>query len=161
MLYNLLKRLVGVFFNTLNLLLAGNLPPLGTVCVIVEEHGHYLVIKHPTGGVVPPGGFIRWRENPSQAAQREAEEETGLRVELRAIIGCYSMINSRFDYMNALTLVYHGEVIGGKLRSSIEGQPCWIHEAELRSRLKSAYKPMLDDYFHYRTQRTTLEVPSP
>lgn len=146
MMYALLKRLVGVFFNILNVMLAGNLPPLGTVSVIIEEDGRYLVIKHHSGNMAFPGGFIRWRESPSQAAQRETEEETGLRVQLNAMVGCYSMIDSGFDYMNTLTIVYHAEVIGGKLRGSIEGQPCWLNKAEVRSSLNTTYTAMLEDY---------------
>ncbi len=42
MFYSLLKKLVGIFFNILNILLAGNLPPFGCVCVIVEDQDKYL-----------------------------------------------------------------------------------------------------------------------
>ena len=37
LLYDLLKRGVSLCFNTLNVLLGGNLPPFGSAAVIVEE----------------------------------------------------------------------------------------------------------------------------
>ncbi len=89
MLYDLLKRGGSVFFNTLNMLLGGNLPPLGSAAVIVEEHDHYLVVELPRGRVVFPGGFMNWREHPPQTAQRAAEEETGHLVRVGELIGSY------------------------------------------------------------------------
>src|ERR1700730_7290751 len=80
MLYELLKRCVSVFFNMLNVLLGGHLPPWGCAAVIVEERDHYLVVELPRGRVVFPGGFMTWREDPKHTAQREAQEETGLLV---------------------------------------------------------------------------------
>jgi hypothetical protein len=37
--------------------------------------------------------------------------------------------------MSVVSLVYAAEVIGGVLRPSVEGRPCWLEEVELRSRL--------------------------
>ncbi len=99
-LYMLFKRLVGVFFNTLNFLLAGNLPPFACVCLLVEKQGQFLAIKRPGGDWLLPSGFIRWRESPAEAALREAEEETGLRLELDGVIGCHSITGQRIGGAN-------------------------------------------------------------
>ncbi len=37
-----------------------------------------------------PGGFVEYGENVESTAIREAEEETGLKIELEGIIGVYS-----------------------------------------------------------------------
>ncbi len=153
MFYALLYKLVSIPFNILNFILAGKLPPFGRVCIIIEEHGHYLVIEHTANEISFPGGFMRWREHPVQAAQREGEEETGLHLRIGDIIGYYSNISARFDRMSTLTICYTGEVVGGELSSSAEGQPRWLDESELRSKLDASYRIMLDDYLHYRSER--------
>ncbi len=112
LLYRVFKRLVGVCFNILNLLLAGNLPPFGSVCVVVEDQGKYLVVERAEGSLVFPGGFMRWRENPVQSALRECEEETGLSVKVNGLIGCSSNIGENFTRMSSLTIIYEAEVAG-------------------------------------------------
>ncbi len=143
---------MSICFNILNFCLAGNLPPLGCICVIVEDQGRFLLVRRPEGGFVFPGGFMRWREHPKRTAQREFKEETGLQVELRHIVGCYSYASTRFDRMSTLTLVYCGVVSGGEIRGSIEGQPCWIDGSELSSVIDFRYATMLDDYLEHRKQ---------
>ncbi len=59
LLYDLLKRGVSLCFNTLNVLLGGNLPPFGSAAVLVEEQDCYLVVELPRGRVVFPGGKKR------------------------------------------------------------------------------------------------------
>jgi ADP-ribose pyrophosphatase YjhB (NUDIX family) len=156
--YSLLKRCVGIFFNVLNVCLAGNLPPFGCVCVIVEEQGRFLLFKRSKHNYTLPGGFMRWREHPVQAAKREAEEETGLRLRIGDVV-CYSSnINTQFDHMNTLTIIFAGEVVGGELRRSVEGQPCWVEEAQAYSRLGPRYQDIFEGYQRYRAQRTKMEV---
>src|SRR5260370_19202878 len=98
----MLKRAVSVFFNILNLLLVGNLPPFGCVCVIVEDQDKYLVIERPGGGYALPGGFMRWREHPTQTALRESKEETGLQFRADRIVSCSSTVSDRFMLISTL-----------------------------------------------------------
>jgi ADP-ribose pyrophosphatase YjhB (NUDIX family) len=162
-LYRVLKKSASLSFNILNICLAGNLPPLGCIAVIVEDQGRYLLLRRPEGGLVFPGGFIRWREHPVQTAEREFKEETGLQVKLRHVFACYSNTSASFDSMSTMTLVYCGEMRGGEMRKSIEGQPCWIEEAKLRSIIDFRYKCMLDDYrehckLHDEQQNCCIQV---
>jgi ADP-ribose pyrophosphatase YjhB (NUDIX family) len=155
-LYWVLGRLASISFNILNLCLAGNLPPLGCICVIVEDQGRYLLLRRPGGDLVFPAGFIRWREPPTQTAQREFKEETGLEIDLQYVVGCYSYVSTRFDRMSTLTLSYCGKVTGGEMRGSIEGRPCWIDESELHRMLDVRYIRMLDDYRKHRREHVEL-----
>jgi len=58
--------------------------------------------------------------------------------------------------MSTLTLTYCGKVTGGKMRGSIEGQPCWINESELRSMLDVRDIRMLDDYREHHREQVEL-----
>ena len=153
--YHILKKIVSVFFNTLNLLMAGNLPPFCCTSVVVEKDRHFLVVELGSGETVFPGGFMRWREQPEQTAQRECREETGLQIHLNGLIGYYPTSSYQLDRMSTLNLAYAAEVTGGTLRDSIEGHPYWISEGELREKLSPRYHIILDDYLRYRDRRDT------
>lgn len=70
--------------------------PLLTVDIIIrltDRDDQPLVLierKNPPPGWALPGGFVDVGETLEQAAVREAKEETGLRVELQRLLGCYS-----------------------------------------------------------------------
>jgi 8-oxo-dGTP diphosphatase len=160
MLHNLFKICVSVSFNMLNVLLGGKLPPFGSAAVIVEERDHYLVVELPRGRVAFPGGFMTWREHPKQTAQREAKEETGLLVRVGDLIGTYSITSDHFTSMSTMSSVYAAEVVGGALRPSIEGWPCWLDEEDLRGRLTKNSRGILDDYRRYRAEQRGKHVAS-
>jgi ADP-ribose pyrophosphatase YjhB (NUDIX family) len=149
-LYRVLNKFVGIFFNVLNILLVGNLPPFGSVCMIVEDKGRYLVVQRPEGKIVFPSGIMRWREHPTQTVRREGKEETGLDLQVGEVVGYSSVVSSRFNRMSSLTLIYKAEVIGGQLRGSVEGEPYWLEESELRNKLDVHSRHMLDRYLRYR-----------
>jgi ADP-ribose pyrophosphatase YjhB (NUDIX family) len=151
-LYRMLKKLVAIFFNILNLLLAGNLPPLGGVCVIVEDQKKYLLVERPEGGYVFPGGFMRWQEHPTQTALRECLEETGLRLQIHMLIGCSSNRSEHITRMSTLTVIYLAEAIDGGLKNSIEGRACWVPEADVLKVLQSQQKGIFEHFTRYREQ---------
>ena len=159
-LYNLLKKGVSLCFNTLNVLLGGNLPPFGSAAVIVEERDCYLVVELPRGRVVFPGGLMTWREDPKHAAQQEAQEETGLLVRVDQLIGTYFSPSDSFVNMSTVSCVYAAEVIGGVLRNSVEGRAYWLREEEVRKRLGPHSLGILDDYLHFRALQRGKPAPS-
>ena len=150
LLYQLFQQLVGIFFNILNLLLVGNLPPFGCVCVIVIHQGKILVVERSKGGFVLPGGFMRWREHPLETARRECTEETGIQVQVQGLIECSATPSSSFSRMSTLTMFYDAEMIGGELKGSIEGKPCWRSVEELRKRLQQRQMTILDHYLSHQ-----------
>jgi 8-oxo-dGTP diphosphatase len=66
--------------------------PYVTADVIIETEGGIVLVqrRHPPLGWALPGGFVERGETVAQAARREAKEETGLDVELTALLGLYS-----------------------------------------------------------------------
>ena len=151
-LYNAFKKCVSIFFNTLNTLMGGNLPPFGCASAIVEEQNHYLVVEHSNGSITLPGGFMRWGEHPQETAKREALEETGYLLEIGGMIGCYSCVSHRVDRMSTITMAFHAKVVSGELHGSIEGQPRWVDEQMLRQRLCAHSVGIFNDYLRNRAQ---------
>lgn len=156
MIYDMLKMCVSIFFNILNLALGGKLPPFGSAAVIVHENDRYLVIELPRGRLAFPGGFMNWRENPQQAAEREGKEETGLDLQVKALIGFYSSASSSWLNMSNLSFVYQAHVVGGELRNNIEGSPYWITEADLRGRLDKHNLDIFEDYLRYLERQKSV-----
>ncbi len=69
--------------------------PLLAADIIIElnDHARQIVLigrKNPPLGWALPGGFVDVGETVEQAAAREAQEETGLIVHLKCLLGCYS-----------------------------------------------------------------------
>ncbi|HEY0753377.1 MAG TPA: NUDIX hydrolase [Ktedonobacteraceae bacterium] len=150
MLYNLLKGSTSVFFNLLNKLLGGRLPPFGSACVVVEKEGKFLAIELPHERTTFPGGFMSWNEKPRQAAEREGYEETGLTLRATELIGIYSHASANMTQMSNICFAFMAEVVEGELRQNPEGNPCWLSEDELRTRFAPVTINILNDYLRVR-----------
>lgn len=158
MFYYITKSLAGICFNILNILLFGNLPPFGGVCAIIEKDGQFLLVEQPGGVLAFPGGFMKWKESPEQALIREGKEETGLDLRLHDLVGLQPGTCRALHQMSTLTLIYSGEVIGGSLRPSSEGRPCWIAATDLPSKLDPYFQTMLDQYFRHRALHSATPI---
>lgn len=66
--------------------------PVPTVDIIIEVKGGIVLIERrnaPYGWAIP-GGFVDYGESLEDAARREAEEETSLKVSLKSLLYTYS-----------------------------------------------------------------------
>ena len=123
-------------------LLEGRLRPVCTACggvffldpkvvaaVVADIGGKIVMMRRALepgrGKWAVPGGYVDRGEVLEKAAMREVEEETGLTVEVTALIGIYS----RPEDANIL-VVYAGKVVGGQLTAGAEAQEVCLFDVE-------------------------------
>lgn len=82
---------------------------------VVEHQGNYLIGQRPAG--IPlagywefPGGKVELGESPKDAAVRECQEETGLRIQ---VIGEYEPRSHRYE---------HGDVVVHFFRCKVDDE---------------------------------------
>ncbi|RLI39304.1 NUDIX hydrolase, partial [Candidatus Bathyarchaeota archaeon] len=69
-------------------------PRVAVDVVLIRADGSLVLVRRgrePFKGMwALPGGFIEYGERAEEAAVREAEEETGLKVRVEGLVGVYS-----------------------------------------------------------------------
>ena len=129
--------------------------PAPTVDIIIElvdrPHRPILLIErhNPPLGWALPGGFIDYGELAEVAARREAEEETGLQVELIEQFQVYSD-PSRDPRQHTMSVVFlataNGEPKAGDDAKGVGGFESW----RIPTDLCFDHDRILRDYWHYR-----------
>ncbi len=91
--------------------------------VVTSEEGHVLLIRRGTdpyeGYWALPGGFVEVGETLEEAAVREAEEETGLEVEIVRLVGVYSDPD-RDPRGHNVSVTYLARAQGGELSAATD-----------------------------------------
>jgi mutator protein MutT len=98
---------------------------------IPTEAGRILLTRraiHPAHGKWTfPGGYVDWGEPVDAAAVRETQEETGLVVDLGALVGVYS-----YPATPVVIVVYEARVTGGSLARCPENDRVeWVAPEEI------------------------------
>ncbi|NYZ60926.1 NUDIX hydrolase [Candidatus Micrarchaeota archaeon] len=107
--------------------------PFVTDAVIVRE-GRIVLIKRgkePWKGMwALPGGFAEEGETAEQCCEREALEETGLRVRAKKLVGVFSSLKR--DPRGTIAGAYICELIGGELKGGDDAKEAkWFSLEEL------------------------------
>lgn len=109
--------------------LTGEPHPLLVVDVIIRKEGGVVLIRRAKdpykGKWAIPGGFVRLGELVEAAAEREAMEETGLKVKLKKLVGIYSD-PKRDPRGHVISVCYLAQAIGGKLRAASDASEVGI-----------------------------------
>ena len=71
-----------------------------------------------------PAGFVDRGEGVEEAAVREMEEESGLKVRISGLLGVYSKAGEAI-----VLIVYSGDVIGGTLAAGPEAQEAGLFDS--------------------------------
>ena len=107
--------------------------------------------KNPPHGWALPGGFVDVGESLENAAVREAEEETALRVTLKVLLGCYSD-PTRDPRGHTASAVYVAEAEGEPLAQDDAAGVAVFSPEALPSPLAFDHDLILRDYLIWRRQ---------
>jgi 8-oxo-dGTP diphosphatase len=125
--------------------------PLPTVDVIIALRHEGIVLirrRNPPPGWAIPGGFIDAGEAAPDAARREAEEETSLRVQLRELFHVYS--DPRRDARgHTISVVYLADADGTPRAADDAAEVGIFTEDGLPGDLAFDHAQILADYFEY------------
>lgn len=124
--YGVLRRLGRLVTWTAAVTTLGRMPPFVSASAIVVEDGRILVVLDPIRReAVLPGGHLRWRETPKDAAMREVREETGIEIAVERLVTVVAGEEWTGE-PGIVRIVYTARLLGGALRSSGEGDACWL-----------------------------------
>src|SRR5947209_14436241 len=142
--------IAGLIFRIIALLTLGQISPILSACVIIEQDGKVLLIDRSDGlGYTIPGGIVRYKETVEQCVLREVQEETGYTVAINGIVGVYSGLK-RDPRFRAASIAYKGNIVSGAVHDSGEGKPCWREAGEVFGKLAFDCEEMLKDYLSGR-----------
>lgn len=129
--------------------------PLLTADAIIEmtdRPGRPVVLitrRNPPHGFALPGGFVDMGESLPDAAVREALEETGLEVRLKALLGCYSDPD-RDPRGHTVSAVYVAEATG-EPKPMDDASAVAVYPVDgLPTPMAFDHERILRDYLRYR-----------
>ena len=126
--------------------------PVPTVDIIIEIEDKIVLIerKNPPFGWALPGGFVDYGESFETAAAREAEEETGLKVQGLRQFHTYSDPN-RDARLHTASTVYIGQADSPPTAGDDAARAELFTEDNLPT-LAFDHAKILADYFHSKRQ---------
>jgi 8-oxo-dGTP diphosphatase len=127
--------------------------PVPTVDIVIEHPQGLVLIERakPPPGWALPGGFVEYGESLEEAALREAEEETGLKVRLLGQFHTYSDPD-RDPRQHTITTVYIAAGAGAPRAASDAARLAIFPPQDLPDNLAFDHSRILADYLKVREQ---------
>lgn len=134
------------------------LDPKVVACAVTELNGRIVLLRRAMepqlGKWVIPGGYVDRGEEVREAAIRETEEECGIKISIKNLIGVYS-----YPGRLAVVVAYVGEYLSGELIAgdeSLEVRMCSPKEIPWNELAFTSTRDALKDYCHLKN----LSLPS-
>jgi len=128
------------------------LDPKVVACSIVEMDGRIVLLKRAIdpqkGKWVLPGGYVDRGEEVKAAALREMEEECGLKIRTKELLGLYS-----YPGRISVVVVYVAEPSGGKLIVGDETTEVGLYSPESIPWNELAFQSTIDALKDYLKKR--------
>jgi 8-oxo-dGTP diphosphatase len=128
------------------------LDPKVVACSIVEMDGRIVLLKRAIdpqkGKWVLPGGYVDRGEEVKAAAVRETEEECGLKVRIKELLGLYS-----YPGRISVVVVYVAEQSGGELIVGDETAEVGLYHPESLPWDELAFQSTIDALKDYLKKR--------
>lgn len=108
---------------------------LTNMCMIYDDRNNVVVEKKITSkgiGLIFPGGHVENRESLVDSVCREIYEETGLTILNPQLCGVKDWVEA--DGSRYMVFLYKTNQFKGEIRSSDEGEICWMSLEELKKR---------------------------
>lgn len=123
--------------------------PSLTVDIIIDEGDGIILVERKNdpfkGDWAIPGGFVEYGERVEDAARREAEEETGLKVDLKDLVGVYSE-PGRDPRGHVVSICYSAERVGGELCADTDAADVKVFKEVPWSNLAFDHDKILKDF---------------
>jgi len=101
-------------------------------CLVTNETGDVLLIRHPKRGWEPPQGHVEQGEDLLTAVRREVREETGIAIADERLVAVFSKLGPSPP---AVILGFHARHAGGEVRPSDESlEVAWVDRRQAAGR---------------------------
>ena len=134
--------------------------PIPTVDIIIEKDDKIVLIRRKNepfkGKLAIPGGFVNEGELIEDRAIIEAKEETFLDVELKEILGVYS-IPDRDPRGHLMTTVFIAKPISGRVKAGDDAaDAAWLELTDkILNEVSFDHKKILTDYLKWKEKKGT------
>ena len=107
--------------------------PFVIVGCLVEKDGRFLLI-HQNGKWNHPCGWLEMEENLVDGAKREAEEEIGLEVEIKGLIGVYTLIKHKGEkILHAVKFIFKAQLTGKEAKHQDNLRYGWFTVTQMKT----------------------------
>ncbi|MFO1537229.1 MAG: NUDIX hydrolase N-terminal domain-containing protein [Actinomycetota bacterium] len=92
-------------------------PKIAVAAIVANADKEILLTQRADSGVwLYPVGWADVGYSPAEVAVKEVLEETGIEVEVEALIGCFDGLRLGFARLPMYSLLFHCRIVGGELQ---------------------------------------------